>query len=134
MTRLTLLFLVKLFVTLIAVVVPFLLLPAERVAEMTGAAVPSPSLYRLYGVAVLALLVGYASGIPVAQRGELPRGILLMGFVSNAGAGAILFAFGAEGTSLVLAYMFGTIALLIGVSLIFPKLMLVTLSGQPRIA
>lgn len=132
MTRLTLLLVAKIVVTLVTVVIPFLLLPPDRVAEMTGAGVPSPSLYRLYGVAVLALLVGYAPGIPAAQKGELPRGILLMGLVSNAGATATLFAFGAQGTSAILAYIFGTIAIFIAISLAFPRFMLATLAGQPR--
>ena len=130
MTRLTLLLLVKICVTAIAVVVPFLLLPSDRIAEMTGAEVPSPSLYRLYGVAVLALLVGYASGIPAAQRGELPRGILLMGLVSNVGATVTLFAFGAEGTSLILAFFFAAIASMILLSLLSPQTMLRTLRGR----
>jgi len=52
------------------------------------------SLFRLYGVAVLALLVGYASGFWAIADGRFPFGVAAMGFVSNAGAAAILVATG----------------------------------------
>ena len=130
MTRLTLLLIFKIAFTAMTVVAPFLLLPADRLADFTGGGEPVPSLYRLYGVAILALLVGYSSAIPTAQRGELPRGILTMGLVSNAGATATLLSFGVEGFSAVMAATFGTIAVLLLLSLVSPAVMLRTLFGK----
>mgnify|MGYP005826110527 CR=1 FL=1 len=130
MTRLTLLLLLKIGFTAITVVAPFLLLPADRVAEMIGALEPAPSLYRLYGVAILALLVGYSSAVPTAQRGELPRGIISMGLVSNGGAATTLFAYGASGTSVLLAVVFAAIAFALLTTLLVPDLMLRTLTGR----
>ncbi|MBB4012602.1 hypothetical protein GGR36_001910 [Niveibacterium umoris] len=36
-------------------------------------------LLRLYGVASTALLVGYAFGIPAAESGQFPWGVVSMG-------------------------------------------------------
>ena len=133
MSRLTLLLVVKILFTILAVVIPFLFLPAERVAEMTGASIPAPSLYRLYGVAMVAILTGYAFAIPIAQRGERPLGPLVMGVISNGGAAFVLFSFGAEGTSRILAIVFAILAILLALSILKPEFMLKTMSGSaPR--
>ncbi|MEL7313236.1 MAG: hypothetical protein AAFN07_17105 [Pseudomonadota bacterium] len=90
MTPLELLLIVKISVTLITVAMPFLLLPANRIEQIAGFGAAEPLLYRLYGVAILALLVGYFGGLQSALGGELPQGVLRMGFVSNAGAALLL--------------------------------------------
>ena len=76
MTPLELLLIVKISVTLITVAMPFLLLPANRIEQIAGFGAAEPLLYRLYGVAILALLVGYFGGLQSALGGELPQGVL----------------------------------------------------------
>lgn len=130
MTRLTLILIIKIAFTAVTVAAPFLLLPPERIAEMVGAAAPSPAQYRLYGVAMIALLAGYAFAIPMAQRGERPLGPMVMGVISNGGGAITLLAFGVEGTSLILAYVFAVFAFLLGAAIFAPDFMLRTITGS----
>ncbi len=95
MTPIGLILIAKIVVTGALVAGPFLLLPGEKLGSMlrtTGEG--SHTVFRLYGVAVLALLVGYASGFWPVAEGRFPWGVVAMGFVSNAGAAAILLATG----------------------------------------
>ena len=130
MTRLTLILIIKIVFTIVTVAAPFLLLSPERIAEMLGATAPSPAQYRLYGVAMIALLAGYAFAIPMAQRGERPMGPLVMGVISNGGAAITLLTFGVEGTSLILAYIFAVFAFLLGTAIFAPDVMLRTIMGS----
>lgn len=132
MTRLTALLLFKIAISMVTIVIPFLMLPHDMIAQVMGTEGATPSLYRLYGMAVLALLVGYASAIPQAQRGELPTGIVLMGLVSNTGGAAIPLILGAEGAALYLSLVFGAIAVLLAITLISPQTMLRTLAGHKK--
>ena len=122
MTWLSLLLAVKIVVTATTVVVPFLVLSPARLAALTDAAPSAPGLYRLYGVALLALLVAYGSGIAASEVGVFPHGVVLMGIVSNAGATAVVLAFGARGLSRTLAVFFGTVAALLLLFLLVPSL------------
>ena len=95
MTPIALILLAKILVTGAMTAAPFLLMPEPKLAAMfriTGNG--ARSLFRLYGIAVLALLVGYASGFWAIADGRFPFGVAAMGFVSNAGAAAILIATG----------------------------------------
>ena len=88
MSFLSLILLFKMAGTLVLLSGPFLLLPSSRLLAMTGA--PNGpdgivSLYRLMGVAYLALFVAYGTGFVTAQQGVFPLGIVLMGLVSNVG-------------------------------------------------
>ncbi|WP_109355486.1 hypothetical protein [Sphingorhabdus sp. EL138] len=129
MSRLTLLLVFKIIFSLGTLVLPFLILPADRVADMLGTE-PMPLLYKLYGVGISAILVGYASAIPAAQRGELPSGILLMGLVSNAGGALTLFAFQVEGVAAILGGVFAGIAFALLTALLAPQVMLRSLTGR----
>jgi hypothetical protein len=70
MSFITLVLIAKIIVTGIMTAVPFLFQPAERLAARTGAGVGGATLFRLYGIAILAVLVGYASGFWLIGRGE----------------------------------------------------------------
>ena len=131
MSRLSLLLAYKIIVSLILVVIPFLLLPAEQIAQITQTEGADPSIYRLYAVAVLALLVGYGSAIPAAQKGHMPCGILSMGLVSNGGATLILLTLGEGTSSLFFAGIFGSIAVLIAFAMLSPQTWLKSISGRP---
>ncbi|NRA29816.1 MAG: hypothetical protein HRU11_06080 [Parvularculaceae bacterium] len=110
MTWLTILLLIKIIGTLVTIAIPFLVLPKTKLDEIAGMGAPSLTFYRLYGVAILALLTAYASGVLAAQAGVFPSGIVAMGLVSNAGAvAAILFT--GRGQHMVLSTVFfGSIA------------------------
>ncbi|MEM9731487.1 MAG: hypothetical protein AAF997_23130 [Myxococcota bacterium] len=76
--------------TLAVWAIPMLLLPASMLEAVVGF-VPEPMLWvRLLGWAYLALCVGYLDGLRIAQRGMFPRGVVLMGIVSNGGAAVLL--------------------------------------------
>lgn len=124
MTYFTLLLLVKIAVTLLLVAVPFLLLPKHLLEKSTSSQHDNALFFRLYGVAIVALLVGYASAIPFAQSGIFLWGIALMGLVSNTGAAALLFFLGKNKQSRVLALLFSFIAVFLVLAMIFPEIAL----------
>lgn len=90
MTWLSLLLIIKIFATTILVAVPFLFFPKSSLEKLTGMAGSNPVFFRMYGVAIVALLVGYSFGIPSAESGIFPWGVTAMGTVSNSGAAALL--------------------------------------------
>ncbi len=92
MAPLALLLLVKIVGTLAAVAMPMLLLPIRRLDQLSELGPSNPVLYRLYGIAMLALLVGYTGGLVQVFAGEFPVTIVAMGVVSNGGASIALMA------------------------------------------
>ncbi|MCK5041652.1 MAG: hypothetical protein KAR62_05130 [Sphingomonadales bacterium] len=81
---------IKILFTLLFVAYPFLWKPKEVLNKVMGLEISKPYFYRLYGVAILALLLAYAYGIFMALGGVYPWGIVLMGMVSNGGAVVVL--------------------------------------------
>lgn len=112
MTAISLILSAKIMVTLLLVMAPFLLLPQRRLEAITGVSAASATIFRLYGMAVAALLVGYSLGLWQSMNGVFPWAAALMGIVSNAGAAGIL-AFAPSASSRVSATIFGTIGLLL---------------------
>lgn len=112
MTWLSLLLILKIGLTGLAVAAPFMLLPKSRLERWTTVATPTPVFFRLYGVAIMALLVGYAFGIPAAESGGFPWNVACMGTVSNGGAAILLLTY-SQGNkqNRMLAVFFGLIAL-----------------------
>lgn len=124
MTWLALLFASKIAVTAVAVVGPLLLLrPATLSARMAVPALAVP-LARLYGVALLALLVGYAGGLHASQNGQFPTAVVAMGIVSNAGATSALLLTGIARRHRVLTATFGAIAAGLAAAAVFPDAVL----------
>ncbi len=97
-------------VTFFAVVLPFLVFSKEKLNQVLQMTAESPSLYRLYGVAVLALLVGYGSGVLQIAQDMYPSGVIAMGITSNAGAALVLFLTGAAKRNKSLTVFFTLIA------------------------
>jgi hypothetical protein len=81
-------------------------------------------LIRLYGVAITALLVGYGFGIPTANSGQFPRGVVYMGLVSNVGAALLLLQSSKTRITFLLGIFFAVIATGLIVFLIKPDLAL----------
>jgi hypothetical protein len=123
MSWLSLLLITKIGATGLLVAAPFLLLPKTMLEKITNTTAQTSALFRLYGVAIAALLVGYAFGIPTAEDGRFPWGVVTMGAVSNGGAALLLLAF-SQGNkqNRVLAAFFGLVALGLIVAMIWPEI------------
>jgi len=92
------------------VALPLIFLPKSIVDARSGFTQSDITLYRFYGVAIFALLVGYAGGYAQAQAGMFPAGIIIMGIVSNAGATLIFLMSGRYKKSPISTLFFATIA------------------------
>ncbi len=120
MTAIALVLVFKILISLVLLAGPFLLLPTARLEAMTGATVQSPALFRLYGLAILALLVGYASGIWTVRSGQFPWGIVAMGITSNLGAALYLLWPGSPKRLRPIAMIFGSIGLALVLAAFMP--------------
>ena len=94
MEPLSILLWIKIVGTFFPVALPLLVFPMARINQLSGFESSDPALFRLYGMAILALLVGYASGYVQVQGGVYPVGIVAMGLVSNFGAFIVLLVTG----------------------------------------
>lgn len=131
MTYLSWLIIVKISISTIFVVIPYAVIPVDRLQEMlkpSESEHPSPFLFRLYAVAIASLLIGYAAGIPVAQKGVFPYGIVTMGAVSNCGASITMFRFRDKATLLFNCgiVVFGVIGVLLVAAICSPSFFLST--------
>jgi hypothetical protein len=125
LSYLALLLIIKISITTILVAFPFLIAPMDKLEAATRISAKTTLFFRLYGIAITALLVGYGFGIPTAESGEFPWGVVSMGFVSNAGAGFLLIRFSRRSPSgLWLGVFFVSIAIALAVSMCFPSLAL----------
>jgi hypothetical protein len=121
MSFIALVLVAKILVTAILTAIPFLFLSAARLANRTGAGVGGATLFRLYGIAIAALLVGYSSGFWLIARGEFPWGVVAMGLVSNAGAATVMFASGAWRKAKPITFFIAGIALLLAGAAAIPQ-------------
>jgi len=121
MSWLSLLLITKIGVTGLLVAVPFLFLPRSKLEKLTRISAPTSVFFRLYGVAITALLTGYAFGIPAAEGGRFPWGVVSMGTVSNGGAALLLLAYSRGDKKFhVMAAFFGLIALGLIAAIVLP--------------
>ena len=86
------------------------------------------TLFRLYGVAILALLVGYGFGVVQTLNGEFPWLAVSVGIVSNAGATLVLTCIGTGRQNRFSAAFFGGIAVLLVLSALWPELAMTKLT------
>ena len=117
MAPLSILLLVKIIGTFISVAAPLLILPKAAIDRASRFAPSDGALYRLYGVAVLALLVGYSGGILQVANGEYPVTIVAMGLVSNLGAVLVIALTGRAKQTPASVGFFGLITFGLAVSL-----------------
>lgn len=110
MSYLSLLLVIKIVITTFSVAIPFTLFSPTWLKQKAGISADSPLLLRLYGVAISALLVGYSFGIPVANSGQFPQGVVFMGLVSNIGAAFLLLKSPKTTITLILGIFFALIA------------------------
>lgn len=112
----------KISVSLVLLVFPFLLASQERLERLTGTTAASPLFFRLYGVAISALLVGYAFAFPTLQAGQFPWSVAIMGAISNGGGSYLVLKGRTSRASRVQGYLFGGIFLALMVSMVLPDL------------
>ncbi|MGL5344833.1 MAG: hypothetical protein ACRC9O_09560 [Plesiomonas sp.] len=125
MSYLSLLLIAKIIVTALLVALPFLAAPLTKLEATTGLNAKNPLFFRLYGIAITALLVGYGFGIPTAENGQFPWGVACMGFVSNSGAAFLLLRTSKQRTSSFwLGSFFALVAVALAVSMGAPNLAL----------
>ncbi len=121
MSYLALLLVTKISVTALLVALPFLVAPLAKLEATTRVRTKSALFFRLYGVAITALLVGYGFGIPAAENGQFPWGVVSMGLVSNAGAAFLLLqASKPPSSGFWLGTFFALVAVALALSLIAP--------------
>lgn len=85
----------KILGSIVLICIPFLFFPQQKLEHLTKIRAENSSLFRLYGLAVLSLLVGYSFALSESLNGEFPWHGVIMGLVSNGGASILLFSTGA---------------------------------------
>ncbi len=115
---------IKIIVTAIAVCLPFLAFSQQILSSSLQISTQSALLFRLYGVAILALLVCYSFGLQQALLGEFPWAIVATGVVSNGGASVLLISLGHAKQLRIVGLFFGIIALLLLLCALQPTLAL----------
>jgi hypothetical protein len=122
MNALGLVLAVKIIVTIIFVAVPFLLLPQEKLrARFRTEGAGSGTLFRLYGVAMLAILANYAYGLWAAMYGQFPWGVIAMGVISNGGAVLVSLWMGAWRHAKALNAFFAAVAIALLLAALFQR-------------
>jgi len=130
MSLLSVLFLVKILITSLTVAFPFIALPSHKLERVTNIRASNAQFFRLYGVAVLALLVGYGFGIQQAETGIFPWGVTVMGLVSNGGAAFILLSSKSGKHNLMLGSFFAAIATALMLAMLFPEVAVSGIGAQ----
>ena len=110
----------KIIVTLIFVSVPFCLFSKDKIDGILKINGDSLGLYRIYGAAVTALLVGYGGAIYQHLNGIFPTEIILMGIASNAGATMAMLSTGMYKQNKLLTAFFGAITIFLVFSIFNP--------------
>ncbi len=127
MTLLSVLLSAKILVTLVFLVGPFLILPANRLNALMAPSTASSMMYRLYGVALLALVTAYGGGLLAAESGRLPVEVIAMGIVSNLGGALIQALYRVGGIQRVLMVFFAFVGVSLIAAAVLPDLALTRL-------
>lgn len=122
MTILDLILAVKILGTGAFAGLPLTLLPGHRVTDLLTVHESALPYLRLYGVAILALLVGYSFGFSVITGPVFPLGIVCMGIVSNGLGFLTMLATGAYRSNRAMALLIGTIAVMLTLCLVRPDI------------
>lgn len=115
----------KIGITALLASIPLLLARRDLLLARTRANEAAAPWLRLYGVAITALLVGYASGFWALAEGRFPWGVIAMGIVSNAGATAFMLASGVARATPLRTGIFAAIAIALTAAAVAPSAALV---------
>ena len=122
MTILDVVLAVKILGTGLFAGLPLVLLPAGMVTRIMKVDQNAMPYMRLYGVAILALLVGYSFGFSPVTGEVFPLGIVCMGIVSNGLGTLVLLTTGAYKDNLLMTTLVGSIATALIMCLQLPDL------------
>ena len=120
MTLLSLLLVTKILITLGVVILPFLFFKTATLDRLAGFGTPNAAFYRLYGMAILALVVAYTGGLLQTFQGLYPGTIVAMGLVSNVGAATVMVLTGYARKQVPLALFFGLVGVGFILAALFP--------------
>lgn len=121
MSFLILILSIKIAITVLGLCVALLFLSKQRVDALFGFGDASVTLYRLYGVAMLALTTAYTGGLLQAISGHFPVEVVSMGLVSNLGAAVTMFMTGYARRKPYGAAVFAFIGMTFAASLVLPE-------------
>ncbi len=110
---------------------PLTLLPAGRVSRQLSVDPSAMPYLRLYGVAMVALLVGYAFGFSALSGETFPLGVVCMGIVSNGLAALTLVHTGAYRQNRVLTLLVTGIAVALITAILDQDLAMTRLNQNP---
>lgn len=113
MIWLTSILLFKIIYSIICLIIPFLFFNKTKLEKLTASTMQSVALFRLYGVAILALLVAYCFGLYQTLQDVFPLSAVWMGVMSNLGASAVLVKTSAWRTSKMNFVVFSVIGLVL---------------------
>lgn len=122
MTLLDIVLAVKILGTGLLAGLPLTLLPAARLSSNLNVDSNAVPYLRLYGVAIIALLVGYSSGFSTFNNGVFPLGVVLMGIVSNGLGTLTIFVTGVLKQNRLMTALIGSITVALLICLIHPEL------------
>jgi len=126
MTYLSVLLVTKIVVTLIFVCLPFGFFQKEKLDQMAGFGSPTVAFYRLYAVAITALVVAYAGGFLQTLAGVYPSQIVAMGLASNLGAAMVMIGTGYARQQPLLTAFFGAVGIGFVGSAVFSDVVMTT--------
>ncbi len=121
MTFLSLLLIIKIVIVGGPGVLALLFLPKSKLEKSTDITAPTSLFFRLYGVALLSLLVAYSFGIPSAENNIFPWGVVCMGIVANGAPGLLMLLSRSSKQNLILGIVFLLIALGFATAFLFPE-------------
>lgn len=101
MSFLSALLIFKIAGSILLICVPFLTFSQQKLERLTRIQAETPLLFRLYGLAVISLLVGYSFALYSSLNNEFPMHGVIMGLVSNGGGSILLIANGGWNSSRV---------------------------------
>lgn len=122
MTLLDIVLIVKITITGLLVGLPMILLPKSQLLNRLAIDEAAIPYIRLYGVAILALLVGYTSAFSAFIAEVFPLGIVLMGIVSNGGGFLVMLITGLAAKQKLLASFLLTIAVTLALAAFVPDI------------
>ncbi|MGH1412234.1 MAG: hypothetical protein ACRBB0_02000 [Pelagimonas sp.] len=128
MSALALLLIAKILIT-VPLIAIFGFASNKRLNTLTGQWGHDPLIYRLYAVALSALLVGYLAALLTVLEQQVPWGMLWVGLVSNAGAFAMIMVWSLNPKMHRAAWAFGAIAAGLVLTLVYPAQAVAPLFG-----
>jgi hypothetical protein len=115
MTAISILLAFKIGFTCLTVAIPFVVFSKPKLERLTASFVQTTTVFRLYGVSILSLLIVYSWGIWQAETNVMPWLVVSVGIFSNLAAPAVIMVTGAGKQQRLLGSIYG----IIGIALVY---------------